>query len=183
LEFDSWQQNISIYEEGKLIDEGTYKNMKIKYHLKPYLLLYICYADQIYKLQLSGIALFSFGDYEKLFTENGSSFCLFYTNITTEKKRNNVESPAYFLPVFTNGGKIEDPKPFLIKLKELDETLRLYEEAKKEKDNERKEDKERSYSWEKIQTVEKPSEIIEKVESIKIEKDPSIAQDALRIFG
>lgn len=168
-EFDSWVHPIDVSSQGKIVGTDSYKNLKNEFKLKPYLLLYVLYNKEIYRLQLSGRALFIFGDYEKLFFNKETSFCLYETEVTTKKERKSPESPPYFLPIFKEIGKVKDQKQVLEKMKELDEFLTAYEKYKENKHKE-----------ELPGEIKKPEEV---KPVIKQESKEEIAQEALKIFG
>lgn len=121
-EFDKWNEIIPLIHEKKIVEKSTYKQLKEKYGISPSLVLYVLYSDTVYRLKCSSSALFTFGDYEKLFMD--SSVSLVITEFSTEKRRVKPGSPWYFVPKFQQVGESEN---IFDTVKKLNEDINLYE--------------------------------------------------------
>lgn len=131
-EFDSFTAPLEVFNADKQsMGFDFYKNQKAKHGLKPSMILYLWFRDDIYRLTLSASSMFSFGDYEQQFRESHVS--LVTTSIGTKEEQKSDSSPVYFLATFNQTGTFpyEHAKELI---GGLNEALKLYEQARDGKD-------------------------------------------------
>lgn len=130
-EFDSWTEPLEVFNsDGVSAGVDFYKKQKDHFKLKPSMILYVWYKDNIYRLQLSASSMFSYGDYEAFFRD--SSVCLVTTEISTKRERKSPSSPPYFVGAFKQVGEFDYMTARGL-VKSLDDALRSYEQSREPK--------------------------------------------------
>lgn len=131
-EFDDWGDVVVLERTKDGISElgkGVYKPLKIKFNLKPKLILYVWYKEAVYKLKLPSTSLFPFGDYEK--ENQHTSVAAVITRLGTKKEKKDESSPIYFSGTFEKVGEFDPQKAWTL-VCELDKGLRAMGSQKSE---------------------------------------------------
>ena len=129
-EFDDFRDPINIYSvdnKKEPVNKGIYKDMKLKYLIKPKMILYVYFlnTEEVCRLEFSSSTMIPFGDYEKNFYD--TFFGFYITKISTKSNRKGETSPIYFTGEFKAVGEFDEQKTMEL-VKDLSHALNIYAE-------------------------------------------------------
>lgn len=127
-EFDSYSQPIELFSDKKSVGVDFYKNWKEKYKIRPSMILYLYFQENIYRLKVSSSSMFTYSDYLEQFRDSHVS--LVETEIGTQEDQKNESSAIYFKATFRQAAPFDYDKSYKL-ISELNDALKLYEQSRK----------------------------------------------------